>query len=436
MEHGLHNLQFRAYVIVNGENFYTDTLYAEFMVVNDLNDKNPMIAIETVIPKIYGIVNAPKLYNIVQYELATLNYGVYNPKKLEYIPVEIYLNNELTTIVNAPNNKELTYSFTPNVSGNVSIKFKTGDYEKSLIADVTETTMDIQDITSNLVLNLSASGRTNQDANKDQWTFGDYSTTFTGFNWSTTSGWNNNRLVVHEGMSITTNIKPLSVTSFGKTIEIEFESSNVTNDDAIICDLRNEGGLGLVITATKASMIVGYGNKEQVSTNYKANELVRVSFVLDSTNKLALVYVNGIVSGAVAMTSNLSIDKYLSFIGSSGAGIKIKQIRIYDTQLSSEQILNNYILYRDSITEIKSLYKRNDVLDGKLISIDKIADFIPVILLTGEDIFWLESQKDTDIEIKIDVKYINKQDPEHQFEFYGGCCRIQGTSSAGYVRKN
>jgi hypothetical protein len=27
--------------------------------------------------------------------------------------------------------------------------------------------MDIQDITSNLVLDLSASGRTNQDANKD-----------------------------------------------------------------------------------------------------------------------------------------------------------------------------------------------------------------------------------------------------------------------------
>ncbi len=188
-------------------------------------------------------------------------------------------------------------------------------------------------------------------------------------------------------MSIITNIKPLETTTFGKTIEIEFESSNVTNDDAIVCDLRNEGGLGLLITATKASMIVGYGNKEQVSTNYKSNELVRVSFVLDTTNKLAMVYVNGIVSGAVAITSNLNVDKYLTFAGSNGAGIKIKQVRIYDTQLSSEQILNNYILYRDSIAEIKSLYNRNAILDGKLISIDKVADFIPVVLLTGEEIF-------------------------------------------------
>ena len=188
-------------------------------------------------------------------------------------------------------------------------------------------------------------------------------------------------------MSITTNIKPLYITSYGKTIEVEFESANVTNDDSVICDMRNSDGLGLLITATKASMIVGYGEKESVSTNYKANELVRVSFVLDSINKLAIIYVNGIMSGAVAMTSNLSIDKYLQFIGTDGAGIKLKQIRIYDTQLSSEQILNNYIIYRDSITEIKTVYERNNILDGKLISIEKISNFIPVILLTGEEIF-------------------------------------------------
>ena len=237
-------------------------------------------------------------------------------------------------------------------------------------------------------------------------------------------------------MSIENTCKPLYITKYGKTIEVEFESINVTNDDAIICDLRDNNGLGLVITASKATMVVGLGEKESVSTNYKANENVRVSFVLDSINKLAIIYVNGIMSGAVSMTSNLSVDKTLIFSGSDDASVKIKQIRIYDTQLSSEQVLNNYILHRDTISEIKDIYKRNDVLDGKLMSIEKISDYIPVVLLTGEEIFWLESQKDTDIEIKIDVEYINKQDPTHQFKFYGGCCRIQGTSSAGYVRKN
>lgn len=168
MSHGIHNIQFRAHVVVNGENFYTDTLYREFMVVSDENDINPMIAIETTIPKTYGIVDQVKLYNVVQYELYSLNYGVYNPKNLEYIPVEIYLDNTLSTIVNAPNGRELIYSFTATSSGNKSITFKSGDYEKNVHANVSETQMDIQEITNNLALLLSASGRTNQDANRDE----------------------------------------------------------------------------------------------------------------------------------------------------------------------------------------------------------------------------------------------------------------------------
>lgn len=434
--HGVHNLQYRAYVVVNGENFYTDIIYTEFMVYKDNSDINPMIAINTTIPKEVGIVDSIQLYNVVQYELYSITYGVYNPKHLEYIPIEIYLDDVLATTVNASNNKELTYSFTAATSGNKIIIFKYNDYSKSISMDVSPTTMELQEITNNLTLALSASGRTNQDANRDSWVYGDYSTIFEGFNWSAVAGWNNNQLTISNNTSITTNIKPLESTTYGKTIEIEFETSNVTNDDAIICDLRNNNGLGLLITASKASMIVGIGDKQSVSSNYKANERVRISFVLDSINKLAIIYVNGIMSGAVAMSSSIKVDKYLSFVGTDDASIKINQIRIYDTQLSSEQVLNNYILYRDSITEIKNLYNRNDILDGKLISYEKISEFIPVILLTGENIFWLESQKDTDIEIEIDVEYINKQDPTHQFRFYGGCCRIQGTSSAGYVRKN
>ena len=436
MSHGVHNIQFMAYVVVNGEKFYTDTIYKEFMVVKDNNNMAPMVAVEMVIPKEYEITNSAKLYGVIQYELYSINYGVYNPKNLEYVPVNIYLDDVLLSVVNAPNNKELTFSFTANESGDKILRFNIDKYNKGIIADVKSTVMDLQEISSNLTLSLSAQGRTNQDSNRDQWSYGDYTTEFIGFNWSTASGWNNNKLFVSDGMSITTNIKPLYTTSYGKTIEVEFETANVTNDNAVVCDLRSNDGLGLVITASKASMTVGYGEKESVSTNYMANENVRISFVLDSINKLAIIYVNGIMSGAVSMTSSISIDKYLSFEGTSEASIKIGQIRIYDTQLSSEQVLNNYILYRNTLSEMKYLYNRNNVLDGNLMSIDKIADYIPVVLLTGEEIFWLESQKDTDLEIKIDVEYINKQDPEHQFKFVGGCCRIQGTSSAGYVRKN
>ena len=437
LEHGVHNVQFMAYVIVNGENFYTDTLYREFFVISDKSNKAPMIAYETSIPKAFGVISELKTYGAVQYEPYTLTYAVYNPNNLDVIPVQIYVDDELMQTVSAPNFKELEYTYTPSTAGAKTFKFVAEDTIKQISTDVEETPMDLQEITNSLILNLSSIGRTNEDANKDEWTYGEYSTSFEGFNWSSVSGWSNNRLVLSDGMTATINVKPLAQTAYGKTIEIEFETINVSNDDAVICDVRNSDGIGMLITASKASLTVGTGEKQSVSTNYKANENVRIAFVMDSINQLALIYVNGIVSGAVATADiTVNVDRYLSFVGTSEAGIKVKQIRIYDTQLSSEQILNNYILYRDSVSEMIELYNSNDVLDGQVMSIEKISDYLPVILLTGEEIFWLESQKDTDIEIKIDVEYINKQNPEYQFRWTGGCCRIQGTSSAGYVRKN
>lgn len=435
--HGVHNVQFMAYVIVNGEKFYTDTIYKEFFVIRDSENKTPMISYETVIPRQYGVVTSPKIYNVIQYEPYTISYAVYNPGNLATIPVDIHIDNVLMQTVQAPNFKVLNYSFVSNTDGNKVLKFVTGQYSREIGIDVDQTIMDLQEITNNLVLKLTATGRTNEDVNRNQWSFNGYNTTFTGFNWSKVSGWNDNRLVLSDKMSIETNISPLAQTSNGKTIEVEFETINVTDDDAILCDLRNSNGLGLLITASKASLIVGTEKKQVVSTNFKANENIRLSFVIDSVNKLALIYVNGVVSGAVAIKNiSININKYLKFTGSSGAGIRLKQILIFNTQLSAEQILNNYILYRDTVAEMKQLYNANDVLDGKFMSVEKISNFIPVILLTGEQIFWLESQKDTDIEIAIDVEYINKQHPEYQFKWKGGCCRIQGTSSAGYVRKN
>ena len=44
----------------------------------------------------------------------------------------------------------------------------------------------------------------------------------------------------------------------------------------------------------------------------------------------------------------------------------LKQIVIYDKPLSSDEILNNYILYRDSISEMLSIYNRNNITNNIL----------------------------------------------------------------------
>ena len=432
---GVHNIQFRAYVDINGEKFYTDTLYREFIIVDD-NIDDIVVSFETVIPSSYGFVNKPNIYNAVQYEPCTFSYGVYNKSNLESVPVNIYINNVLKQTVNAGNHNELTYTFVPDKSGVVNIKLESGSYIKEFNANVNVTDMNINEISNNLELSLDAIGRSNADNNKDEWIYGDYKTVFNGFTWNETSGWNNNFLVIGEGMSIETDIKPLLNNTYGKTLEFEFETINVVDDNAVICDVRNSNGLGLLITASEALLKIGSAEDQVVSTKFKANERMRVSFVINNDTKMVLIYINGIVSGAIKYNSStFSIDKNLSFYGSSDAGVKLRQVKVFNTKLTSDQILNNYILYRDTIDEMRSLYERNDILDGAFFSIEKLSQHIPVMMITG-DINWLETQKDTDAQKEVDVEYVNYNDPTKNFKMTGACLRIQGTSSAGYPKKN
>ena len=98
----------------------------------------------------------------------------------------------------------------------------------------------------------------------------------------------------------------------GKTIEFEFSTLKVTNDDAILLNTVDASGAGIKITASEASLST---IAQKVSVKYKSEERVRISFVIEKrgsqSNTLIMVYMNGILSGAVAWESN---DKLINTI--------------------------------------------------------------------------------------------------------------------------
>lgn len=435
LSHGVHNLQLRAYVIVNGDKFYTDVYYREFIVVSNPSDTTPLIAVEGKVPKDKGILNSFEIFDAIQYIPTGLTYAIYNPKNLEYLPIDIKVNDELVQVVNASNGVELSYSYIPTKAGNIVIQLVAETTIKSIPVSVGATSLNLTEITDNLVLSLSAVGRSNSDSNRSTWSYGNYSAVLSGFNWSEYSGWVDNRLVIGDGMLVEIDYAPLANTGSGKTIELEYDTTNVISDDAIICDMRDSRGVGLLITASEIRLRVGTAEDQVLSKKFKSQDNIRIGFVLDYTSKLAFIYVNGHVAGSIKLTSILGVDKLLRFEGSTDATLRLKQILVYDTKLNSDQMLNNWILYRDTVQEMLTEYEKNDILDGTRLSVDKLADYIPVMLLTG-DINWLESQKDTDAQTGVDVEFIHRGSPEYSFTMYGACLRIQGTSSAGYPKKN
>ena len=444
LSQGTHNLQLRAYTTVDGELFYSNTLYREFIIYTGISEEI-ITAISTDIPSEYGIIETRKLYGLTQYIPYNLIFATFTPGNSTISEVEIKLGDIMLGSLLSENDKVNVFSITASNVGNNTISIISGNTVSSIPVEVLPTTMKISEITNNLQLDFRAIGKNNNSNDKDSWTYGDYSATFSGFNWNNTSGWVGNSLVLNAGASFGINLKPLSPnpSTLGKTIEIEFLTKNVNDDNAIICDLRSETtGAGILITATKLSLISEAG--VVIETPFKNNESLRVAFVINkssgSTNKcMSFIYINGKLARG---TSWASSDRYISdrellFTGTTDAEVEIKYIRIYDTALGNDQILNNHILYRSNITEMNEIYDRNDIyLEGTTtFDYEKMVGRLPVMIVTG-NIPTLENTTNKDEQITVDIDYINLQYPEHSFSWKSAALRPQGTSSMGYPKKN
>ena len=446
LNQGRHSLQLRAYTTVNGEKFYTNTLYRELLVYTGI-DQNTIIGIAFDIPKEYGILEAngnPTIYDMVQYIPYTLRFATYSPKNAIGLNAQVFLGENIIGEYSVNNNTENYCIITPKKSGNQVLSLKVGEISYNITSIVQNTSMDIQEITDALLLNFNCEGKNNNSTNKDYWTYNDYEATFEGFDWNETSGWNDGRLIINKGNTFSINFAPLlnKPTQNGRTIEFEFSTFNVDDDDAIICDLRNNKGYGILITATKAKLISEAG--KIIETDFKSDENVRISFVINKSSgstfkQLSFIYTNGVNSRCINWDSkdDYTSNTTIKFEGSEGACVKLKSILVYDKALTDNQMLNNFELYRDTLEEMLEVYNRNNVYmdNSETFSPEKMASRLPYMLITG-NIPILEETSDKDTQITVDVEFKNLQDPTRSFTMKGAALRPQGTSSMGYPKKN
>lgn len=443
LSQGHHSVQMRAYTVIDGETFHSDTLYRDVMVYTGVNT-NPIIALSASLPASMGIVKGDlTLEGATQYIPYIIGFAVYNPMGAA-VDVTVAVDGKTQATVTAESGVVNSFSYVATAPGSKTITFTAGATVRGASLLVEESENTLEEITDALELDLQAVGKTNRSADRDQWAYGRYSTVFNGFQWNALSGWNDGALVMGEGNSIDVSIAPLAsdATTTGKTMEFEFSTTGVSNDDAIVCDLRDSSGTGILITASKVSLISSGG--KVLSSPFKSGENIRVGFVINKdagvTNKgLAFIYINGIASGAVnfAETDNFMSSATLHIAGSDEAGVALRSLRFYNAALTDEQMLNNYILYRRSVDEMMAVYDRNDIYEegSENFSMDKLANQLPVMIITG-DIPALEETTDKNKSIVVDVEYINYQNPELSFTMKNAHMQPQGTSSMGYPKKN
>ena len=428
---GKHSIQTRAFITEGGTNYYSNTLYFDFLVCPASGEWSDNIT--AVLLGIYidePLTSGSLSINVKQYETFEYSVAVYDSRS-RALSLVITDNGDTIKSIAIADASIINESYSPTTTGNHSIVLTCDGQTASFTSVVQASDIDINEETSDVLLKLSAKGRSNNESNPATWTFqqaagqggNTITTTFTGFSWNAKSGWNDGALVIPAGSSIEIGLNPLAGNPIlkGRTIEIDFETSKVDDETASVVSLLNET-TGLSITSTTAKLQTAGGTK--VDTKFRDGDRVHLSFIInrtDDADNARMLYIvnNGILERASQFAANdaISVSGNSITIGSTGCITKLYSVRVYDKALSVDQAFSNYAVDNPEIISIASF---NDIYDNSgSISVDKVNAHIPVMIITG-DISSIMSISDkshkndwnTD---PVDIEFRNMQNPEMNF---------------------
>ena len=388
--------------------------------------------------------------NAIQGQVITVPYLVYNPfNETSTVVLKIY--NEDETLYSE---KTLTVDQTVQnwvlqdyPAGNIKLELfsasETGQNAiKILPIAIQASQFDLTPVVSSLLLEFSAQGRSNNEANPGSWSYGDINATFDRFAWSTADGWLPSesgetilRFLPKNKMEIP--FKPFATDkrTTGYTIEIEMATHNVKDYDSVVLSCVDQGR-GFIVKSQ--SIIFKSEQSEEIVTMFKEDERVRITLTIEpqTLNRFIKLYINGILSGVEQYKENDNFQQSNPqniTIGSDTCGLDLYKLRFYGRNLSDSEQLNNFICDRSSLNERIDAKNRNEIYDisGNL-TIASLPATIPYIVLQCEEL----PQYKGDKKKKKSMYFVDKLRPERCFSATDCQFDVQGTSSAGYPIKN
>lgn len=423
-KHGAHTLEAYFDATVNGQTIESNHLYYEIICVESLNT-TPIIA------------TSFQDGTVAQYTTLAIPFTVYDPANLT-AEVELSVNGSVVSRQTVDRTQQI-WSYRADSAGDLALEISCGSASRTIALTVTASEMEIEAETEGLSLYLSSAGRSNTEENPAVWEYDSIAARFSGFNF-TSDGWQLDEdnipvLRVSGDARLTIPLQPFGkdFRTTGKTIEIEFATRDVMNYDAVVLSCMS-GNRGISITPQLATL---RSEQKEITTRYKENEHLRLSFVVEkkAVNRLIYCYINGIMSGVVQYPADddfaQSVPVDIS-IGSRDATIDLYCIRVYNNDLTRHQVLNNWIADTQVVETMLERYSRNHVFDAySQIVISQLPKDLPYLVLDGTEL----------PQYKGDVKtmsgyYTDPVNGSKSFTFSGAEVDVQGTSSQYYARKN
>lgn len=457
---GQHSLQVRAYVkSSDGTLFYTPTYFYTFAKEGNAETSFLMSILFEDGTHLIAPGNTLSI-SLAQFEQIMFDWSTYDYAGRKLVVYFEYDGRLVSSSVVYENGSVNTFSYRPMEDGDGKILriYSLDDEDQQIFeyvinVDVAETSSGIKEATEGLLLKLQSIGRRNTDSNRDVWSCigsdgNEYHADFSGFTWNTQQGWDDNTesLVISNGAFVTFNIQPMinNWAVNGGTVEIDLETFDIENEDAVICECANktqENEAYFRITATKAEFATSNG--VSINTRYKDNERLKIAFIGNRAGDhddgyLIYIVVNGVLERAALYKTGDSLFSFANLSIGDPTGqckVRLRSIRVYNKAISVDEAFNNYVVDSD---DVQGIYEKNNVLkagSATEIGFDEVANKLPVMIFTGDMDDIVNNGQDKEWR-NFDVEYINRQEPERNFVSFNCQMKLQGTSSLGYPRKN
>ena len=422
--HGDHTLEVYMTASINGSTVSSDSLFYDVIWVTGSNT-TPVIAVND------------KTETISQFTTLSLPYLVYTPSS-QTSELTISVNGTVVQSVTVDRTQQ-TFSYRFNNVGEQTITFRTGSVTKTLSITVTALDIDVHAETDGLLLYLSSASRSNNEANPAIWIYENISCSFSGFNWKS-NGWIEDdtgivalRLSGGAQMTIPYCMFQDDFRATGRTIEIEFATRDVMDYDAEIISCMY-GGRGLTVTPQSCRLS---SEQSTIAMQYKEEEHVRVGFVVEKNSgfRRMYCYIDGIMSGVIQYAADDDFSQtnpvYIS-VGSSMATLDLYCIRVYENDLTSEQMKDNWIADTQDGALLVERYQRNNIYDayGSII-LSQLPRDLPYMIIECPELPQYKGDKKT-----VSGRYVDPSNSSRSFTFEGCQADVQGTSSQYYARKN
>lgn len=426
-KHGGHSLRVYFECMINGETIQSNELYYEFISVVE-GDKTPIIT------------SSFTTTQVTQYSQIPFSFTVYNPASLT-TAITLYVNGTEVS-KQTVNRTEQTYQCKANDVGNLVFKISIDgfDVSRSFTVNVQKLDINVQAVTEDLVLYLSAAGRSNNEepVKRSEWTYNNTKVAFKNFNYES-DGWNADE----DGSFVRftgdgrgeISYKPFEkdFRTTGKTITLDFRTSSVLNYDTTIISCMS-GNRGFLVTPQKVTF---RSEQSEISTQYKEDEHISISFVIEkrSEHRLIYCYINGIMSGVTQYPNDDDFSQTNPVditIGSNDCTVDLYCVRVYDNDLTREQILTNWVADTQDGATLVERYTRNNIYDdyGK-VAINKLPSTLPYMIISAEELPQYKGDKKT-----VSLQYVDPVHPSRSFTAENVQLDVQGTSSQYYYRKN